>query len=268
MGYKLINVKLKYGNGANYGYAWKEYIHRICECANFTLDSESVTQYVYSASLNNNLYCCNYGAPQSGMTQGFYFGLPKQNSGNYTCYGFIFYVDSTTPQVSDGSYFKMIVDDSNNLVYCSKIYGNEKSNNPAYGFLLTNGGIKKMEDKEVYAPSASSGATPEQIATIEENDLWTSWQGAKKDDEIYRSNVLGYDMSNNIIIADHITQLKSSRVFHQFVPSSVASYKALTAAESAFEEIIIDGKRYVHLYLNWWIQVDEVKDETIEVVAP
>ena len=272
MGYKLINCKFHYGPNATYYFyanSWKAYINRICECANFTLDSEGGLPYQYYAYMNNGEYCCNYGSPQSGQTSGFYIGLPKKNSGNYTCYGFYMYIDSATPTTKDGSRFKLIVDDNNNLVYCSKILGDAKGNEAAQGFILTNGGVKKIEETAVYAPSASSGAEPAQVATmdLDGTGFGLIWQGQKNDDEIFKSNILGVDMSNNFIIVDHVLQLMSSRIYHPRLASTISGYKTIMAGDSAYEVIFIDGKHYLHLYSNLWIEIDEIRDEIIEVVA-
>jgi len=270
MGYKLINIKLKKGSanissGINLCHTLAA---RIAQCANFSLTSEQTYSTYYYGLLNNGEYAISNSQVSSGASTGEpYIGLPKLNSGSFYCYGFYMYLIGNAPM--ENAIIKMIVDSDNNLVYMSKITGNEKSNSTAYGFLLTNGGVKNIEDSAVYAPSASSGATPEQIATIEHaGSFGTYWQGPKNDIGVYKSNLLGYDANNNIIIADHITQIMSSKIYNPYIPDTVPSNKNFMAADSAYEIIMVDDKKFMRLYGNSWIQIDEIVDEDLEVVAP
>lgn len=262
MGYKLINVKLVKGAagtvaGTSYAHAW---VNRLCQCNNFTLTSwQVVSGRYYYALLNDGDYCVSNGSPQSGLTSGLYIGLPKKGSGSYYCYGFYCYMDGAY----DGSFYKMIVDEDNNLVYHSKMRSNYNGNTTTLGFMLTNGGVCNIDSTYLYAPSVTTGATPAQIATLLP-DFSGSWKGNKDDFDIFISDMYGYDMNNNFIIRDHLKLIMSSNKNNIYIPNSVQQ----TASANAFETILIDGKKYIHLYRNMWIKIDEILDETIEVVNP
>lgn len=260
MGYKLKNIKLINGAGAttlDYARVWT---HRLCECANFTLTSEQYVNNRYYALLNDGDYCVSTGTPQSGLSSGLYIGLPKKGSGSYYCYGFYFYAIQSMGV--DYSKYRIIVDDNNNLVFCSQIVGNNNGNHKALGFLLCNDGVMNIESNYLYAPSASSGETPAQIATFSASELACTWHGNKSDFDIFRSNRLGYDPNYNLLIQDHITCLMSSNKNMIYATGDAQT----TAASNAFETIIIDEKKYLHIFMNSWIKLDEVLDETIEVV--
>ena len=262
MGYKLINVKMVKGSapmsGLTIAHTW---VMRLCQCANFTLDTELTVGNNYYAKLNDTEYCVSTAAPQSGMTNGLFIGLPIKGRSSYTCYGFWSYLLSGEGSPVDELVYKMIVDDDNNLVYHSKIFINEKGNDTSLGFLMTNGGVMNIDSQNLYAPSAESGATPAQIGTLE-HSAPGCWKGSKDDRDIFKSNMYGYDTNNNIIIRDHLTYLMSSEKNNIWIPNDAQT----VAGSNAFEIIMIDKKKYLHLYCNEWIEIDEILNETIEVV--
>lgn len=262
MGYKLINMRFLNTSTRSVDY-YHTWVKRLCMCNNFTQDSETITSYYYYSKLNNGQYSIATSSPQSGLTSGFYIGLSTPGSSSYYCTGFYFYIAPNGFNTNSYNESKWIVDDNNNLIYCSRVFPFNQSNKTSLGFLMSNGGVMNVESQILYGPSTTSGVAPQQIANFYYTDAFYAVPNGD-DFDVFRSNMFGYDMNNNLIIRDHVQYIYSSQKNNILVPSS-ASELTRCAGDNAFEIIMIDGKQYIHIYHNMWIQIDSIVEEYIEV---
>ena len=266
-GYKLIHLKFKRAKAATLQFAFyfQKWLERLAECDNITLDSHArPTASDYYAYLNggaltgfirpsNTYYPCMFGTSKAGGSSYLHTGLSIQ----------------IAPWASGMSYYdyiqteaRIIVDEDNNLVYGSSIKFPSKSLHDNNGFLFTNGGIMSTADNAIY----SMGANPTQIAScgFQSSDLTNgiNTQMNAADMQVFRSKAfLTYTDGSVIDIRDHVEYIYS-------LAKSVRDTNIANAVyQNVFENITVDGQKYMHLGGYIWIPFDEEETEEIEVIA-
>lgn len=256
MAYKVINVTLT--NTCNMGTKpFHKWIDRICECNNMTLDAKSDPSSTSSfwARLNGNKL-------SSYLSNGnILLGTMKNTGTNYTHVGlsFVQASHSTASQIDLFKTFKMIVDGSNNLVYCSLI---ENTPTVKYhnGLFFSNGLVMNNGTKDLY----SMGASPAKagyfdIDTTTRN--WPTFNGTPdieepQDNAVYVSNTLMRFSNEELAIRDHVNFIFSSRLRDD----SSQSY-----SNNAFQIVRVGDKNYMHFGCGIYVEIDQITAETIEV---
>lgn len=260
-GYKLIHLKFNKAKGLtpSFGYYFQKWLERLAECENITLDSHA------QPSVSNNYYAYLNGGALTGFirsSEGCRFGTSKAGGSSYLHTGL-----SMLMIASGADYYpqtmieaRIITDEANNLIYGSAFNLPSKDINGNYGFLFTNDGIMNTAESAIY----SMGENPAQIATCGfrttdiANGIRTQMNAA--DLQIYRSKAfLTYTEDDTVGIRDHVEYVFSKA--QNVRATSIAN----TAYEDVFEQITIDGQKYLHLGGYIWIPFDEEETEEIEV---
>jgi len=255
MAYKVINVTLT--NTCNMGTKpFHKWIDRVCECNNMTLDAKSDPSSTSSfwARLNGNTLSSYLSSDN------ILLGTMKNTGTNYTHTGLSFFQAAYTNAINDLSKcFKLIVDDNNNLIYCSRISSNltvQQHN----GLFFTNGLVMDNGAKNLY----SMGASPTKAGYFDINTTTasfpiyngTAFMSEPQDNAVFVSDTLMRFSSNELAVRDHVKYIYSSRLNDM----NTANYSI-----NAFQIVRVGDKNYMHFGTGLYIEISQVTEETIEV---
>lgn len=257
-GYKLIHLKFQLKGILQFAYVLQKWLERIDECENITLGAHALpTASTYYAYINNgeltayirpsDSYPCKFGTSVSGGSSYMHTGLSMQLAPWSNGMSYFDYIEAKA---------RIIVDKDNNLVFGSTIEFPDTYIDKN-GFLFTNNGIMSISNNTIY----SMGTSPAQMAIcgLTANNWASGINGPKNDEDlqIFRSKgLLLFTASDEVGIRDHIEVMFSNQ-------QQQGNYYT----HDLFEQITVDGQKYLHLGYYTWIPFDEETTEIIEVTS-
>ena len=248
-GFKMI--RLKFVKTYIYGDVVDKWVQRICQCTNMTLGEHGYSGNNYRAFINNgSLSVLNTN-----------FGTAREGSGSPSQQGFILQLRSGTPINSVRYEARIIVDDSNNLVYGSKIYSPASPDNlwSFGGFLFANNLIMNPLASVATATQGeidmySMGANPQKAGEIAGPSHYVV-SHESNDMHVYRTKIMWKDTNDVLGLLDNVEHIESSAIIGNSVyyPGNV------------YERVVVDDTTYVHIGQYMWIPIKDVTEEVIEV---
>ena len=271
MGYKMIVLNMfnrrhhdyyidRAGGRSVYALASRAFleawVNRVRNFDNMVVSSEKTT-YDYA---QDSLYYATFNDGKIGVSisgQGMAtFGTKKSGDGDYDYTGLkiINFADfgySYGNTYSPWSARCRLFVSGNNLIASSGIAS--LAYNKLKGFFFANGGVMSMDAVDLY----SMGASPAVIGSMFQNMPEVGSPGVL---DVYRSDML-IENSNGFEILDHVQYIWSPEISR--------------GSGGTFEEVTIDGKKYIHMGINaksqyltsgmLWLPVEEIIEEDVEV---
>lgn len=229
--------------------AVRDYSNMVVSDEKLTYDSQ-MDAYYYAIfndgkiGVSSNSNPAVFGTKKSGDGTYDYTGLTTRFSDFYFGYG-----SNYTPW---SVRCRLFVDDQNNLIASTGL--NSLANNSLKGFMFTNGGVMAMDATDIY----SMGASPAVMGSIFQSMFTNPAPGRL---EVYRSDMLMQDTDGKIDLMDHVQYIWSPEISR--------------GGGGLFEEVTIDGQKYIHMGVDastqykvsglLWLPVDEIEEREVEV---
>ena len=215
--------------------------NKLAECDNITISTPGPS--LNGVKFNNDTLKLNYYSASSG-----YVGF-----GQVTGTGYVQLFDVPSSNSNGRTPFitvKIIIDSTNNLV--AVLNDNKRLQNVS-GVLFTNGGIKNLNDTNIYPIGSSTYSKRYAYSGV---DAGNNSNGVvcKNDFDIYVSDCF-VESGGVVELCDHL----------RYVHSNVKNIATTSVAANAFERINIDGQTYMRMEGNLWIPIGSEVSETVEV---
>lgn len=233
----------------NCSYIIKAIADKLAECDNMTISTPYGEPDYFSVKFNSDTLKLNYenivnGYIGFGQTSGTgyvqLFDLPGSSGyGN---------PNGRVPFMT----LKLAIELRNGEENLIAVLSDDKRQNFTSGVLFTNGGIKNLNDNNIY-PIGSSTASKTYVTSA--LSAGCSTVTVKNDLEIYVSDCF-VDAGAELELCDHL----------RYVYSNVKTMPSINVSANAFERISIDGQEYMRVEGNLWLPITSEVEETVEVV--